>query len=172
MRTSIAVMVSIAILVAAAAAVGDGVAKSPAEATISDMAWLAGYWRSERAGSVFEECWLAPAGPVMVGLRRDILEDGNVMFEYLRIMETANGLVYYRTPRGYDTAKFTLTSLNSDGDSAQAVFENPEEIFPRLIRYSLRGQELMAEAEGTSDDQKVISVWTWKRAPFPQDPAR
>jgi hypothetical protein len=172
MRTSIIVLLSAGVLIAGAVVAENGGTTSPADATISDLAWLAGYWKLDRSGAVMEECWLAPAGAVMVGLHLDLHEDGNVFFEYLRIMETADGVVYYASPRGYDTTKYTLTALTDSGGVKRAVFENPEKDFPKLIRYTLDEHGLMAEAEGVEDDQNVVEVWTWQRAPFPQNPAR
>jgi hypothetical protein len=162
-------MISICTAVLAAAAVNTGGAgeKSPAEATISDLTWLAGYWMSNKRGTLAEECWLPPEGSVMLGLHRDASDDGDTFFEYLRIMQTAEGIYYYATPQGYDTTKFKLTALSEDGSSHQVVFENPEHDFPKLIRYTLRVDGLMAEVEGIEDDRKIVEVWVWQRAEFP-----
>jgi len=104
----------------------------------------------------------------MLGLHRDVLEDGNASFEYLRIMQTPNGIYYYATPGGLGTTKFKLTALSVDGGSARAVFENPDNEFPNLIRYTLSDDELMAEVNGIEDDQNILHVWVWRRAEFPQ----
>ena len=167
MRKLIILSICAVVLAAAAANTGRTGEKSPAEATLSDLAWLAGYWMSDKRGTLAEECWLPPEGGAMLGLHRDAFDDGNMFFEYLRIMQTADGIVYYATPRGHDTTKYKLTALSVNGNSAQAVFENPDHDFPRLIRYMLIENGLRAEVEGTEDDQKVISVWVWQRAEFP-----
>jgi len=172
MRKSMVVLICAAVLAAAAVNTGGAGGKSPAEVTISDLAWLAGYWMSDKRGTLAEECWLPPEGGVMLGLHRDVSDDGNTFFEYLRIMQTAEGIVYYTTPQGYDTTKFKLNALSEDGNTTQAVFENPDHDFPNLIRYTLSGDGLMAEVEGIDDDQKVVEVWVWQRAEFPRNPTR
>jgi hypothetical protein len=162
----------VALLIGAALNTGIAGEPSPPDATIADLAWLTGYWMSNKRNTITEECWLPPSGGVMLGLHRDVSADGDVIFEYLRIVETTDGLVYYATPRGIDTTKFTLTSLTSDGSSRQAVFENPEHDNPNLIRYTLSDDGLMAEVEGIDDDHTVVDVWVWNRAEFPQNTTR
>jgi hypothetical protein len=146
--------------------------RSVADATISEVAWLAGYWMSDKRNMVTEELWLAPGGGVMLGLHRDVGDENDMTFEYLRIMQTGDGLVYYASPRGYDTTKFLLTSLSDEGDTKQVVFENPEHDFPNLIRYTLTGDELRAEVRGSEDDIPIVKVWSWRRAELPRNPIR
>jgi hypothetical protein len=162
----------IALSVAAGSSTRAGEEKSPAEAKISDFQWLSGYWISDERGGFADECWLPPEGGVMIGLHRDLNEDGEVFFEYLRVMQTVDGICYYATPRGYETTKYLLTQFVEEGGMTQAVFENPQHDFPRLIRYTVKADELMAQVEGIEDGQKVLKVWTWRRAEFPPNPAR
>ncbi len=175
MRSATMVIALAAVCVLAAAAAGFGDQHTghthqevtPAEADLSDLAWLAGYWMSDKRGTLSEECWLPLDGGVMLGLHRDTFADGRMFFEYLRIMETAEGVYYYASPRGYDTTKFLLTSITDKDGSKQAVFENPDHEFPNLIRYTLDSHGLMAEVEGIDDDENVVETWTWQRAEFP-----
>ncbi len=168
---SLLVLVILPVLVAGVAgdvAAGDDPKHAALEGVaIEGLAWMTGYWKTDKRGIVNEECWLAPKGNVMLGLHRDTYEDGRMMFEYLRIMETANGVVYYATPLGYETTKFTLTAHSNKDGVRRAVFENPEHDFPKLIRYTLNGDLLTAEAEGIDDGQRVVEVWTWTRSEFP-----
>ncbi len=136
--------------------------------SVKGLAWMAGYWQSDDRGVLNEECWLAPKGGVMLGLHRDTFDDGRMMFEYLRIMDTAGGVVYYASPQGYETTKFRLTAYSDKDGVHQAVFENPDHTFPQTIRYTLNGDRLTAEAEGNDDGQTVVEVWTWTRSKFPE----
>lgn len=135
--------------------------------TLDELNWLAGYWLSTDRGARSEECWLAADGGVMLGLHRDIDDEGGMMFEYLRILETAGGPVYYATPRGYETTKFALTTYTEGEDTREAVFENPEHDFPRRIRYTRIGERLTAEISGIDDGQNIVRVWAWTRTRFP-----
>ena len=168
MQKLVVLWICAASLSAAAASAGGAGQESPAEAKISDLGWLAGYWMSDERGQLADECWLPLEGAVILGIHRDVHDDGDVFFEYIRIMETPEGIFYYAAPGGYNTTKFKLTELSVDGTSARAVFENPEHDSPRLIRYVLSGSELMAQIEGFEDEQKIITVWNWQRAEFPQ----
>jgi hypothetical protein len=163
MRLNILLVTCVVIPTIALGAAGQ---QNAAGATLDDLNWLAGYWLSTERGARSEECWLAPEGSVMLGLHRDS-DDGGIMFEYLRIMETADGLVYYATPQGYETTKFTLTTYANTTDNREAVFENPDHDFPRRIRYTRIGDRLTAEISGIDDGQKIVRVWTWTRARFP-----
>jgi hypothetical protein len=180
MRSSTMVIALAAVCVVAAAAAQTGDQHTgrdhkevtPAEADLSDLAWLTGYWISDKRGMLSEECWLPPDGGVMLGLQRDTFSDGRMFFEYLRIMETAEGVYYYASPRGYDTTKFLLTSVTDKDGVKQAVFENPDHEFPKLIRYTLDSHGLMAQAEGIDDNNNVVETWTWQRAEFPAERRR
>jgi len=176
MRTSIVLMMTIIVFVfTATAAAGENAGAESAgadKATLSDLSWLTGYWMSDKRGALMEELWLRAADGVMIGLHRDAFGDGHTTFEYLRIMQTADGLVYYATPGGYDTTKFKLTKMGERDGVKEVVFENPEHDFPQLIRYSLSARGLMAQVEGLEDDERVVQTWIWQRSPFPGDPPR
>ena len=163
MRTLVNVMLCVVLLVTAAST-PSAEEEQVTDATIDDLAWLSGYWMSDKRGVLMEECWLAPHGHIMLGVHRDYYDDGRSVFEYLRIVKTGDGIVYYASPGGYNTTKFKLTRLSSDGTVKEAVFENPENEFPRLIRYALNGNHLMATVEGVEDDVKVVKTWMWERA--------
>jgi hypothetical protein len=166
MRLNILLVVCVVIPSVALGGAGQGQAAADG-ATLDDLSWLSGYWLSTDRGVRSEECWLAADGGVMLGLHRDNDDEGGMMFEYLRIMETAGGLVYYATPQGYETTKFTMISYTNSGDTREAVFENPEHDFPQRIRYTRIGRRLTAEISGIDDGQKIVQVWAWTRTRFP-----
>ncbi len=147
---------------------GENDGYSPGEITLEQLSWLSGYWVSEDTEDQGEELWLQPGGGVMLGLHRDVSDEGNMMFEYLRIMQTADGLVYYASPRGYETTKFQIVSYTDEDGVKEVVFENPEHDFPRLIRYALDKYGLMAQAEGLDDGQQVVATWRWSKSEFPR----
>lgn len=124
---------------------------------IADLAWMTGHWSSSSNGWTREEIWIAPAGGVMLGMHRDA-RDGKAMFEFIRIAETAEGIVYHAQPGGRPPTPFTLTGVSSE----RAVFENPQHDFPQRITYTLREEELCARVEG--GDEKP-QEWCWTRNP-------
>lgn len=153
--------------------IADGQSGPPgksSDVTLQDLSWLVGYWALEDNGNVMVECWLAPRQGVMVGVHQDSYTSGKMLFEYLRIAETADGVVYYASPNGEKTTAFRLTSFSNEAGVKMVVFENPENEFPKLIRYSLdeEGVVLMAEVEGRSDGFNVSEAWTWYKGKFPE----
>lgn len=67
--------------------------QKPADATIADMAWLAGHWTGDGLGGVSEEMWTAPRDGAMLGMYRLIREDKPVFYELLTISEHQGSLL-------------------------------------------------------------------------------
>ena len=62
------------------------------DATINDMAWIAGHFQGEFMGGTFEEVWAPPFGGAMMGMFK-VFRDGDVVFyELLTIVEESNSL--------------------------------------------------------------------------------
>ena len=95
---------------------------------LEQVAWLAGSWAGESRGTRQEELWLAPAGGLMLGLHRDVGASGKASFEYLRIEQHADGVIYQASPAGAPPTPFRLT----EATAIRAVFSNPGHDFPKL----------------------------------------
>jgi hypothetical protein len=126
-----------------AVALAAGAAPSPAspqdrarESTtyrIAGLAWLAGDWQTPaEGGRQVDEHWTVPLGGAMMGVSRTVANGEMTGFEYLRIVERADDLVYIAHPdaRAPGT-EFRLTRLTAE----QAVFENPAHDYPKRISY-------------------------------------
>jgi len=100
---------------------------------ISDLAWIAGDWQTPAGGRrQVDEHWTAPAGGVMMGMSRTVAGDKMIEFEYLRIVERADGVFYIAHPNARTPGtEFKLTKLTTD----LATFENPQHDFPKRIHY-------------------------------------
>ena len=67
--------------------------KARPEATIADVAWLAGYWRGSGLGGDCEEIWSLPAGDRMQGIFT-LSRDGGLSFsEAMTLVEEEGSLV-------------------------------------------------------------------------------
>jgi hypothetical protein len=117
-------------------------------ASLDDLGWLAGHWRSEErgavtgsngtggtvtGGTVTEELWTTPAGGLMLGLNRQIRPGRRAAFEFLRIEESAEGIRYVASPGGGPATAFPLARTAE----RRVVFENPEHDWPQVIEYRL-----------------------------------
>lgn len=125
---------------------------------LEDLAWMAGHWVGSSSDVVTEELWTAPAGGVMLGIRRDVSQGRPAFFEYLRIEACTSGLVYVASPRGVGTTEFVLVRV---GDT-EVVFENRDHDFPQRIIYRRSGDLLMARVEGAVDGHQRSEQWEWR----------
>ena len=119
---------------------------TPAKATIGDIGWLSGAWVGTRSsGSSIEERWTPPLGGAMLAVARTVNTSGKmVAFEYLRIVEREDGLVYVAQPAGKTATEFVLTELTT----TRAVFDNPRHDYPKRIVYELAADGVLSTATG------------------------
>jgi uncharacterized protein DUF6265 len=130
------------------------------EATLADLAWMAGHWASEKDGVRTEEVWLAPAGSLMLAMNRGVAKGGSTSFEFLRIEQRKEGLVYVASPGGKGATEFAL----ADFGERFALFANPAHDFPKGIRYELDAAgALHASVSGDADGKEAAEEWTWQR---------
>jgi Domain of unknown function (DUF6265) len=118
------------------------------------VAWMAGCWSQPglatgSAGSA--EQWMAPAGGLMLGMARTLKNGRVIEFEFMQIRADAEGrLSFIAQPQGRPPTEFKLLR-QTDGEGAQAVFENPAHDFPQRIIYRRTGPDgLVARIEGES----------------------
>jgi hypothetical protein len=134
---------------------------APQTPDLEKLAWMTGSWRSERGGTSREEWWTAPRGGLMLGLHRDVRPSGDAFFEYLRIEETEDGLVYVASPGGRPPTPFPLVNL----EPGKAVFSNPKHDYPQRILYWLEDDELHARIEGDTPMGTESSEWAYRKVP-------
>lgn len=122
------VVVSVALVLAKP---GGGALDADQADGLIQLEWLAGCWIGEGG----EECWLAPLDGTMVGMNRGPRrEDRRPMFEFLRIVEDEQGVVYLASPAGRNPpTPFRAVEI----DAERVVFANPAHDFPQRITYWL-----------------------------------
>lgn len=125
--------------------------------SLADLSWLAGSWHGDSGGVRMEEHWTAPAGNSMIGMHRDVGK-GRTMFEFLRIEQRGDQIVYLSMPNGRSPATpFALKELSG----TRVVFENPAHDFPQRIIYWKDGADLRARIEGTMNGKAGGQEWRW-----------
>jgi Domain of unknown function (DUF6265) len=105
---------------------------------------MAGTWTGVQEKVEMEEHWLPPKGNTMLGLHRDVASGKTVMFEFLRIEWTPEGITYWASPRGRAATPFRL----KEARDKYVVFENPEHDFPQRIIYWLEKDGAPREGRG------------------------
>jgi len=134
---------------------------------LAALAWLEGTWICDSApGEVTEESWGHARGGWMLGAGRTLRSDGTgervVGFEFLRIEQRADGLVYVAQPGGRAPAtEFRLVESTRDA----WCFENPTHDFPRRIHYQRHGDSAFtASLSGLEGDQPLQFELEFRRA--------
>jgi hypothetical protein len=110
---------------------GSALADAQNESRINDLKWLTGSWRMEKTDRVIEEQWNAPTGGVMLAVGRTVKNGKLVEFEFLRIEQRGDSLVYLAQPGGQPPTEFALESMTP----SEVVFANLLHDFPKRIRY-------------------------------------
>ncbi len=131
---------------------------SSADSLLARLPWLAGSWYTSTRDN--EEHWLPPQGGLMLGMNRSVSASGQASFEFMRIAETPEGLVFYASPGGRAATPFELAE-QSDG---RVVFENTGHDFPQRVIYERVDQDtLRARVEGRIDGESRQLQWQWVR---------
>jgi hypothetical protein len=126
------------------------VSQTAAPMRLSGLDWLAGCWemKNEKRGTLITEMWMKPEGDAMLGVGRTLKAGKLIDFEFLRIVEDANGLSYISRPSSNkeDTAFKMIRSAASE-----IAFENPTHDFPQRILYKREGDRMKARIEGSTN---------------------
>jgi hypothetical protein len=129
-----------------------------AQTRLEDLAWMTGHWAATIDGVETEELWSDPRGGLLLGLHRDISKK-RTTFEFMRIAETKDGIVYFAQPGGQPPTPFKLT----ESANQRVVFANPEHDFPKRIIYWMKDAKLCARVEG---DGGAGEEWCWSARKF------
>ena len=138
-----------------------------ADSALVSFAWLAGYWTGNEGGTRMEELWLPPRGHVMLGVHMDLFASGRSFYEYLRIEQRGDTVLFAASPRGRAPTFFMATEIGDE----RVTFENPEHDYPQKISYHTDpGGRLHAAIAGEEDGSEKSSAWIWERTPLPGQP--
>ena len=150
------------LLTASAVLTGGGPASAgaAADAKLERLAWLAGSWASDSAGTRSEEHWMAPRGGLMAGMNRLVAGGRARSFEFLRIQAAGDSIAYLASPNNRPPTVFPLKELGEK----RVVFENPTHDFPQRVIYWLGSDgRLFARVEGTMNGEAAAEDFVWTR---------
>jgi len=120
--------------------------------TLDDVAFLAGCWEGSTGdGGLLRETYTSPRAGAMLGNSQMVRGDRTQFFEFIQLVQTADGVVYRPMPNARSAASFPLVAA-SDQD---AVFENAANDFPQRIAYRYDGaRTLLARIEMLNGDKR------------------
>jgi hypothetical protein len=107
-------------------------------ALTSQLGWLTGCWQSARGSATVEERWSSPDGGMLLGTGRTVRAGKVVDYEFTRIFERGDTLVYAALPMNQAPTEF-LAARSSPADSV--VFSNPAHDFPTVVAYRPVGRD-------------------------------
>ena len=121
---------------------------------LSELKFMSGSWSDDSS----DEFWTTPREGTMLGVGRTF-GTGNSTFEFMRIGDTAEGIVYFASPHGNPPTPFPLKTLSGE----KVIFENPSHDFPQRIIYWKKGSSLCGRTEGIIHGKEESEQWCWKR---------
>ncbi|HWK88572.1 MAG TPA: DUF6265 family protein [Longimicrobium sp.] len=141
-----------------------GAASSRVSPGVDDVGWMAGCWEGHDGETVTEEQWSRPRGGTMFGFSRTIQGDSTAWFEFTRIEERGDSLVFIANPSGQAGGEFTAKEVSE----ARVVFENLAHDFPqRVIYFTVGADSLGARIEGLQNGQAAGADFAYGRVACP-----
>jgi hypothetical protein len=133
--------------------------QQPSKPTLASLSWMTGSWSGLTEGVQMEEHCTAPNGNSMLGIHRDVGKGRTLSFEFLRIEQQGDRMVYLSMPNGRSPATpFPM----KEASAGRVVFENPTHDFPQRIIYWKDGSDLRARIEGTMNGKMGSEEWRWR----------
>jgi uncharacterized protein DUF6265 len=115
------------------------------DSALDKARWLSGCWELRAQGRLTVEMWMPPAGGMMIGGSRTVVNGAVREFEHLRIKSDAGKLTYIALPSGQNETLFPAKEVTD----SSLVFENLSHDFPQRIIYRKRGVDsIVARIEG------------------------
>lgn len=125
----------------------------------ADLGWMAGHWCGTQDGIYNEEVWLPPRAGALVGMHCDSRGDRLAGFEYFRIVEDGDELVFWTQPSGAPAIAFRgRASADRSID-----FTNADHDFPKRIRYRRIDDDTLSARIDDGSDGGPSKTWTWHR---------
>ena len=128
-----------------------------AQVHVQSLGWMAGSWEQSGPRERVTEIWTAPADGMMVGASLTT-GTGRRSFEFMRIIDTPEGMSYLISPSGRSPVEYRMIST---GDK-RIVFENLGHEFPQRIIYWKDGDLLAARIEGNIRGELKADEWKYR----------
>lgn len=109
-------------------------------ASLDDLDWLSGCWVASLGSTTIAEMWMPPQAGLMLGVSRTTREESVRTFEYMRIRQEGDTIVYTASPAGQTTTDFTATIATT----THLRVENRMHDSPQAIEYILTDPQTIA----------------------------
>ena len=130
-------------------------------AKLEDLSWLTGSWVGNSKAVRAEEHWTAPGGGIMLCMHRDLAEGRQATFEFLRIIQRGESIIFIAMPNARNETPFPMKSI----EGKKVVFENLEHDYPqRIIYWQDKPGTLSARTEGTLNGKPESEEFSWTKS--------
>ena len=121
---------------------------------VDRLTWLAGCWETAGDTRTSFEMWSKPAGGLMVGAGRSLVDGTARGWEHLRLHAEGEGLVYVAIPSGQSETAFRSTTVGSDGFAV----ENLDHDFPQRLVYTRVGTDAISVRVESADGSEGFDI--------------
>lgn len=129
---------------------------------LESLGWLAGTWEGPYRDGTWEAVYSSPAGGEIVSANKEMAGGCVRMFEFERFRVVGADVVMTPYPFGRPMGDFRLRE--HERPARRAVFENPENDFPREIHYARPADDtLTIELVGERSGEPVRLGMTLKK---------
>lgn len=125
------------------------------------LSWILDKWVSKDSGNTSYESWVKISDDLYEGSSNTVKDNVITFEEKLKIQKTDSGIFYIAdVKQNTEPVQFRLTSVTGD----EAVFENPEHDFPKIISYKNEDGNLHAwiEGRGKNGEPEKIDFFFYK----------
>jgi Domain of unknown function (DUF6265) len=128
---------------------------------VTDLSWISGCWETNNNGRVTTERWAKATDNLMLGTSQTVKETKSVSFEFLRIVNNGQGLMYVAQPsNAKEPTAFAAKTVSAN----EVVFENPKHDFPQRIIYKQTKPDMLdARIEGKQGEKEMGMDFPMKR---------
>ena len=114
-------------------------------ARVNQLDWLVGCWQQQQGPNLIEERWTEPRAGMLLGVGRTTRRDSTISFEFMRIFQRRQTVIFEARPNGAEPVEFTTRHTAN-----RAVdFRNPKNDFPQRVTYKyVAADSLHAFIEG------------------------
>jgi hypothetical protein len=126
--------------------------------SVKDLSFMSGCWTTPKGATPeIRECYTAPYAGLMQGSSQTVRDGKTTQVEFIAIRESNDGVIYAPIFNGKALSTFKLSQV----DGPMAVFENPQNDFPKKIIYRRdTDKSLVIRLEGArSDDANNQEMW-------------
>ncbi|MFZ1699985.1 MAG: DUF6265 family protein [Pyrinomonadaceae bacterium] len=127
------------------------------------LSWMSGCWETTGTGLATTERWGKATDNLLIGTSQTVRGTKSVAFEFLRVINNGNGLIYVAQPSSAkESTSFPAVRMSAN----EVVFENPTHDFPQRVIYRLdKPDSLFARIEGKQGEKEMGIDFPMKKVP-------